>query len=175
MTTLSFAPLVAFGLIGCAHQANPKNASAQAQMTQVAAPAQPTYTEADQISVQNSIHRIYFNSASAALGPDDKAALDADIALLQRWPMVQIMIQGHTDEKGGLTYNLNLGEDRAANVRKYLVDHGIDLSRVIIVSQGEDESEVGDADTPKELAGDRRTDFILLWETPESGQADNAK
>lgn len=144
---------------GCAHHREPSDAGNTTQTTE------PTDTPAEQITMRSSLHRIYFATDSGELDEQDMAALDRDVRLLQRYPSVQVMIQGHTDPRGGLTHNLNLGELRAANVRKYLVDHGIDLSRVVIVSAGESEADA-ETDTPSELAGERRTDFILLWELP---------
>lgn len=46
-------------------------------------------------------------------------------------------VVGHTDAKGSATYNMSLSERRAAAVRAYLVEHGIDASRLTAEGMGE--------------------------------------
>lgn len=48
-------------------------------------------------------------------------------------------IAGHTDASGGAEYNRSLSERRAAAVRQYLIDHGVDPRKLQSVGRGEDE------------------------------------
>ena len=48
-----------------------------------------------------------------------------------------IVVKGHTDSSGTESYNLNLSEERAENVRKYLVAEGVSASRVTAIGFGE--------------------------------------
>lgn len=49
-------------------------------------------------------------------------------------------VVGHTDAKGSEAYNMSLSERRAAAVRAYLVEHGIDADR--LTSEGKGESQL---------------------------------
>jgi len=48
-----------------------------------------------------------------------------------------VVIEGHTDERGSDEYNMALGERRAAAVRKYLYNLGVPMKQMSIVSYGE--------------------------------------
>lgn len=150
--------------VGCAHKSAPHPA-AQAP-TQVVAP-----TLAEQRAVRSQLHPIYFENGSAELTAESRALLDAEIDLINRWPSTRILVTGHTDESGGETYNLNLGALRASNVRQYLIEHGVDLSRVWITSEGEAQA-TADAESPEETQGDRRVNLGIIWlntPSPETG------
>jgi peptidoglycan-associated lipoprotein len=47
-------------------------------------------------------------------------------------------VEGHTDERGTREYNLALGDRRANAVKNYLVALGIEPSRILIISYGEE-------------------------------------
>ena len=49
-----------------------------------------------------------------------------------------VLIEGHCDERGTVEYNLELGKRRAQAVKDYLVDLGIEESRIQIVSYGKE-------------------------------------
>ena len=48
-----------------------------------------------------------------------------------------MVIEGHTDSKGGRWFNFELGRKRSEAVRDYLLEAGIDPERVQIKSYGE--------------------------------------
>ena len=51
-------------------------------------------------------------------------------------PQARIRIIGHSDERGGEIYNLALGRRRAVAAKEYLVEHGVEASRIETVSAG---------------------------------------
>jgi peptidoglycan-associated lipoprotein len=51
---------------------------------------------------------------------------------------MQILIEGHCDERGTSAYNLALGDRRANAAKEYLVSLGIDASRVRTISYGKE-------------------------------------
>jgi len=53
-------------------------------------------------------------------------------------PGVQIIVEGHCDERGSNEYNLALGERRAEAIKNYLVSLGISDSRMRTISYGEE-------------------------------------
>ncbi len=60
-------------------------------------------------------------------------------------PRIKISIEGHTDERGTVAYNLALGNQRAENTKNFLVKLGIGAGRMRAVSYGEEQpSDPGD-------------------------------
>ena len=54
------------------------------------------------------------------------------------FPRSELIIEGHTDSRGTVEYNLSLGERRAESAKSFLVDLGIDSSRLTTISYGEE-------------------------------------
>lgn len=81
---------------------------------------------------------IHFALDRSDLETAARTTLDAKLSLLRESPSVQLRIEGHADERGSTEYNLALGMRRAAAARRYLVQRGIDASRVEITSFGEE-------------------------------------
>ena len=72
----------------------------------------------------------FFDYDQADLREDARTALAADAEWLKKYPSVQILIEGHCDERGTGGYNLALGDRRANAAKEYLVSLGIDGSRM---------------------------------------------
>ena len=87
----------------------------------------------------NSMFRtIYFDFDKSDLRPDAREGLQANASYLKSNSSVQVTIEGNCDERGSNEYNLALGKRRAEAAYKYLVDLGIDGSRMTTVSYGEE-------------------------------------
>ncbi|MGD9650617.1 MAG: peptidoglycan-associated lipoprotein Pal, partial [Dongiaceae bacterium] len=67
-----------------------------------------------------------------------KATLDRQAAWLKRYNAMNILIEGHADERGTREYNLALGERRANAVKDYLVSQGIAGNRLDVISYGKE-------------------------------------
>lgn len=80
---------------------------------------------------------VHFASDQWMIQPTDTEILDEKIAILEANPNVRIRIIGHSDERGEEIYNLALGRRRADAAKTYLVEHGVDASRIETVSAGE--------------------------------------
>jgi peptidoglycan-associated lipoprotein len=82
---------------------------------------------------------VHFEFNDWALSTDARAALDFDSECMKhRTDLKHITIEGHCDERGTEEYNLALGEKRANAVRKYLMDLGVDASRMRTLSFGKE-------------------------------------
>lgn len=82
--------------------------------------------------------RVYFDLSQWRLDSSDQEILKRQAAWLQSYPDVSILVAGNCDERGTREYNLALGERRAATVKEYLVDLGVDPSRIETVSYGKE-------------------------------------
>lgn len=81
---------------------------------------------------------VYFEYDSAALMPEAQSVLMEKSEWLQNNPQVNVVIEGHTDERGTVAYNLALGDRRAESVRAFLMELGVDTGRMRTVSYGEE-------------------------------------
>lgn len=76
--------------------------------------------------------RVYFGSGSSLLSEKAKAALDQQIAILLQFPSLKIELTGFADTKEAPSAPemAQLGLKRAAAVREYLIENGIEAGRV---------------------------------------------
>jgi OmpA-OmpF porin, OOP family len=84
-----------------------------------------------------TMHGINFNSDSSKILPDSKSLLAQAKAALDNAVGVSIIIEGHTDNTAGYSYNQLLSERRAKAVLEYLVANGIEKERLVSVGKGE--------------------------------------
>lgn len=104
---------------------------------------------------------VYFDYDRAELRDDARMALEAKLPVLQANPGLRVRVQGHTDERGSDEYNLALGQRRAASVKRWFADRGIDERRLEIVSLGRERPAVtGEDETAR--AKNRRAEFEIL-------------
>jgi peptidoglycan-associated lipoprotein len=80
----------------------------------------------------------FFGYDESTLNADAQAALSASATWLKQNPRYNILIEGHTDERGTEQYNLALGDRRASIVRDFLITLGVDAGRIRTVSYGEE-------------------------------------
>jgi len=79
---------------------------------------------------------------SAALAETDHAILEAHGAFMKAQPKLEILVQGHADERGSREYNLALGQRRAESVKQALVLLSIPDTRIEAVSLGSEKPAV---------------------------------
>lgn len=86
-----------------------------------------------------------------------------DIArVMQRNPQIELLrIEGHTDSVGREDKNLDLSIRRAASVRRFLIESGIDESRLESVGYGQSRP-IADNKTKEGRAKNRRVEFTIM-------------
>jgi OOP family OmpA-OmpF porin len=104
---------------------------------------------------------INFRIGSAEIRPESHGRLNQAVDLFRRYPDIRIEIAGHTDNRGGDAINLALSQRRAESVKGYLVDAGIDTSRLTVVGYGPNRP-IADNDTRAGRAQNRRIEFRLI-------------
>ena len=132
-------------------------AMTKAQDAEKAAKGKLIYT----VTLSND--KVRFPVNKAEISDEAKALIDEAVApLVQANRGVFFEIEGHTDNTGDAAYNFKLGEERAMAVRDYIAKkHGIALSRLNVISYGE-EKPVVDNKTREDRAQNRRVVIRIL-------------
>jgi peptidoglycan-associated lipoprotein len=81
---------------------------------------------------------VLFDYDKYDIRPDARPVLDSVASLLNEEPQLNVVVEGHCDERGTNEYNLALGERRARSVKDYLVSLGVSPGRLITITYGEE-------------------------------------
>lgn len=81
---------------------------------------------------------IYFAFDNATIAGDYEDMLAAHAAYLSKDTSLNVVVEGHADERGTPEYNIALGERRAQAVANYLQALGVQADQIDIVSYGEE-------------------------------------
>jgi OOP family OmpA-OmpF porin len=107
------------------------------------------------------LNNIFFDFNKATLRPESYTELNRLVKQLKDMPTVKIEISGHTDNIGSAAYNKTLSESRAKSVVNYLLQNGIDKSRLTYVGYGFDQP-IASNSTDEGRQKNRRTEFKVL-------------
>jgi OmpA-OmpF porin, OOP family len=100
-----------------------------------------------------------FDTDSSTLRPEGVTALKAVIDRhLANANVNSITVTGHTDSSGSDAYNQGLSERRANAVRDFLVQNGVDNSKIATVGRGES-SPIATNDTAQGRQANRRVEM----------------
>jgi peptidoglycan-associated lipoprotein len=102
---------------------------------------------------------VYFDFDQAIIRPDMSDRMIQNAEYLKQVSNT-VIVEGNCDDRGTKEYNLALGEKRAINVRDYLIDLGIQPSRIRTVSYGE-ERPLFYEQTDFAWSQNRRADFVI--------------
>jgi len=108
------------------------------------APQERSLTESELREQQREIAQrdvgsmIFFAFDSYELSPESRNVLAAKADALKKYPLFNIVIEGHCDERGTSEYNLALGERRAKAAQQFLNQLGITETRMSLVSYGKE-------------------------------------
>jgi outer membrane protein OmpA-like peptidoglycan-associated protein len=103
---------------------------------------------------------VTFDHDSDVVRPGLYNELDRIAQIMVKYPQTLIMVAGHTDSTGSDSYNQQLSERRAANVKKLLVQRGVQESRVSIVGFGKSQPVATNA-TPEGRQLNRRVEIRI--------------
>ena len=123
------------------------------------APPKPPEKPPDVIRIKVP-RNIHFALDKDFISPRSAQVLDRITDVLITNPNLIIELHGHTDPRASDAYNVDLGQRRASNTRKYLLKKGIDSSRMTIRSFGERQL-LSDGNRKIDYARDRRTEVIF--------------
>ena len=103
---------------------------------------------------------VYFDFDKSDLTSNSKLALDKMIQIFKEYPETNLLVEGHTDDKGTASYNLALSQKRANAVGDYLKRFGVTPSRFTINGYGETQPKVENV-TDANRAENRRVEFAI--------------
>jgi cytochrome c oxidase subunit 2 len=106
------------------------------------------------------LEHVTFETGSAELTALSRYQLEDVIALMNANPDIRAMLKGHTDSTGDAEANLTLSEARAASVKQFLIDGGIDAARLGSAGYGSTQP-IETNDTEEGRAANRRTEFFI--------------
>ena len=141
---LVLAVVAAFAA-GCSKNVKPTNtAPTPAPTPATVAPAQPaTTTTAPTVSPLDDPNSplaqriVYFDFDKSDIKPEFLDTLTAHAKYLVANPSQKIRIEGYTDERGTVEYNIALGDRRAQAVRRFMLFQGVNADQITTVSYGE--------------------------------------
>ncbi len=88
---------------------------------------------------------VFFQFDSWTLTQEGKQTLERTVGWFTQDPSSNLIIEGHTDQRGTQAYNMVLAKKRAVAVQDYLSQLGIEVSRIGIISYGKDKPFCQDA------------------------------
>jgi len=157
---LIFGLAVALGLTGCASGEKEGDDSDSVEQ------ADQSSTDANEMGDSDSgnasgLQSINFPFDSFELSDSARSILQANAQILKDNSGVRIQIEGHCDERGGIQYNIALGEKRANAVKRFMEnEHGISGDRITTISYGKERPLV-DESSESAWAKNRRANFVI--------------
>ena len=113
-----------------------------------------------------NIEPIYFELNSSYLNKEAMKELDKVVDLMTKYPEMIIESGSHTDSRGIIGYNTWLSTRRASSTVNYILEKGIDASRITGKGYGESQLINGCSDgvecTEVQHAMNRRTEFVII-------------
>ena len=100
--------------------------------------------------------RVFFATNESILTTRSRDTLRKQATWLRKNPDVNVVVEGHADERGTREYNLALGERRANAAKDYLMTYGVSASRISVISYGK-ERPVDSGSNPLAWAKNRRS------------------
>ena len=82
--------------------------------------------------------RVFFATNESILTTASRETLRAQAGWLRKNPSINVVLEGHADERGTREYNLALGERRANAAKDYLMTYGISSDRITVLSYGKE-------------------------------------
>ena len=100
--------------------------------------------------------RVFFATNETVLTTASRDTLRKQAAWLRKISDINVVLEGHADERGTREYNLALGERRANSAKDYLMTYGISSDRISVLSYGK-ERPVDSGSNPLAWSKNRRS------------------
>ena len=145
---LILATIFAFLLSACAQKAAKIDSQLQGDV----------YTGTDTVEylADGVPDRVFFATNESVLTTASRDTLRKQAAWLRKNSDINVVLEGHADERGTREYNLALGERRANAAKDYLMTYGISENRISVISYGK-ERPVDSGSSPLAWSKNRRS------------------
>ena len=110
-----------------------------------------------QMGMNSFAKAILFHTEKATFKAGVTKELDGMLAIMNKFPLSEFAVKGYTDTTGSVSGNLKLSDKRANAVKNYLVENGIDASRLTAKGYGQD-SPIDTNDTRAGRTNNRRVE-----------------
>ena len=100
--------------------------------------------------------RVFFATNESVLTTRSRETLRKQATWLRENSGINVVLEGHADERGTREYNLALGERRANAAKDYLMTYGVSASRISVISYGK-ERPVDSGSNPLSWSKNRRS------------------
>ena len=107
------------------------------------------------------IDDLHFKTGLTELDDDSYRLLDQLVDFMSHNSTLKVEIAGHTDSDGSEEFNQSLSEGRAQSAVNYIIEKGIDESRLVAKGYGESEPMV-ENDTEENKAKNRRVELKVI-------------
>lgn len=115
-----------------------QQATARVTVTQPAPPPPPPPSPSDEELFAQNVRDVYFDYDKADVRMSEQSSLQGDVEFLKQHATINVLLEGHCDERGSTEYNLALGDNRATAVKNALIQGGIPAGRVKTISYGKE-------------------------------------
>ena len=105
--------------------------------------------------------KIYFDFDRFDVRSEYQNVLREKADVLKRYPQINVLIEGHCDERGTEEYNMALGERRARAAYEYLLKLGVSPNQLQMISYGKDRPVVAGNDESA-WSQNRRDEFKVI-------------
>ncbi|HSQ34924.1 MAG TPA: peptidoglycan-associated lipoprotein Pal [Candidatus Binatia bacterium] len=106
------------------------------------------------------LRKIHFDFDKYEVREDMRPLLQANADWMLKFPTVNVLVEGHCDERGTIEYNIALGEKRAEAAKNYLASLGVKAANIKIVSYGKSKPLVPGVDEATYFQN-RRAEFVI--------------
>jgi len=114
----------------------------------------------EELNKDQVLKKINFDFDMYTIRDDMKPVMQANANWLLKFPSVEVLVEGHCDERGTIEYNIALGEKRAEAAKNYLVSLGLNAAKVKIISYGKSKPLVAGVDEATYFQN-RRAEFVI--------------
>ena len=114
------------------------DATTRITVTQAPPPPPPPPSATDEELFAQNVKDVYFDYDKSDVRPDQRSSIQADVSFLNQHGNMNVLIEGHCDERGSTEYNLALGDQRANAVKNALTAGGVSAGRIKTISYGKE-------------------------------------
>jgi outer membrane protein OmpA-like peptidoglycan-associated protein len=116
---------------------------------------------------------VYFDTEKYNINAKSQETLNKLAEIFREYPKTNILVEGHTDDKGSDSYNLTLSKNRAQAVTNYMVNQGLSKGRFDTKWYGESQPKY-DNNTVEGRAKNRRVELAIVANEELKKEAEQA-